>query len=326
MRFLVLGLLLLCIDWFAYQAISVPIMATEAPLQTLLSLSYWSIPLLTILYALSAQQGWLARVPKQVKVIATAMLCILYLFKLLTGTVILLDDVRRVVAWLISSAVPGLDLLTGRLPVMGTIGMALGGVPAILLIYGLVRNPYRYKVFTEDIDIPDLPVELDGLRIVQISDIHTGSLSDQKRVAKSVDLINALDPDIVFFTGDLVNNSADEADPYIPVFRQIRARFGIFSIVGNHDYGDYMRWPDAQTKQANFEKLIAQHARLGWDLLLNAHRTVQINGRRLGVIGVENYSAIPRFQKYGDMGAAIQNMEPHDLNILLTHDPSHWED
>jgi hypothetical protein len=183
-----------------------------------------------VVYAFATQQGLLSAIPKRVKVVVTAVVFILYFSKLLTGTVILLDDLRRIVAWLVTVLAPGTELLTSRMPLMSKIGIAMGGIPAVLLIYGLLRNPYRYKVFRSDIGIANLPAELDGLRIVQISDIHTGSLMDQKRVQKSVEMINALDPDLVFFTGDLVNNTADEAEPYIPVFKEIKSRYGVFSI------------------------------------------------------------------------------------------------
>jgi predicted MPP superfamily phosphohydrolase len=325
MRYLFLAIILLIIDWFAFQAIATPVSVLQSPLSTLVFAIYWSIPVLTVVYAFATQQGLLSAIPKRVKVVVTAVVFILYFSKLLTGTVILLDDLRRIVAWLVTVLAPGTELLTSRMPLMSKIGIAMGGIPAVLLIYGLLRNPYRYKVFRSDIGIANLPAELDGLRIVQISDIHTGSLMDQKRVQKSVEMINALDPDLVFFTGDLVNNTADEAEPYIPVFKEIKSRYGVFSIVGNHDYGDYIQWPDAGSKHANFEKLKLQHAKLGWDLLLNSHRSLQIRDRKIGIIGVENYSANPRFQKYGDMAAATHGMGAQDLMILLSHDPSHWE-
>ena len=326
MRYILLASLLGLIDWFAYQAFGPLFNSFGGAWTVLLNTLYWSIPVLSMVFAIGAGAGWGQRLSRRSRMTLTASIPILYFSKFLTGVVILLDDIRRGGAWLLSSLLPELALETGRLPVMGHIGIFLGLMPAVLLIYGLIRNPYRYKVYRSDLRIPGLPDRLKGLRIVQISDIHTGSLSDKARVLKSVAMINDLDPDIVFFTGDLVNSVADEADPFIDVFKRIRARYGIFSIVGNHDYGDYAQWPSEQAKAANFEKLKAQHERLGWDLLLNAHRSVTIEDARIGIIGVENYSAHPRFQKYGDMALATSGMQAHDLTILLSHDPSHWED
>jgi predicted MPP superfamily phosphohydrolase len=143
---------------------------------------------------------------------------------------------------------------------------------------------------------------------------------------RSVEMINELKPDIVFFTGDLVNSKAEEMDDYIDIFDKIEAPHGVYSILGNHDYGDYHRWPNEEEKQANFENLKDQHKKLGWKLLLNEHVQVNIGDSTLGVIGVENYSASNRFHKYGDMAKSVDGMSPSDVKILLSHDPSHWTD
>lgn len=325
MRYVILAVVLLGIDSLAYQAFNQFFTGFPNPWQALLQILYWSVPALAILFAVILQNRSIASVPRGVLTIVTALFVILYLSKLLTGTVMLLDDVRRLGAWLINGLVPGTALLTARLPVMGEVGVVLGAIPTVLLVYGLIRNPYRYKVFTETLRFPHLPSALDGLRIVQISDIHAGSFLSKERVRKSVEMINALEPDLVFFTGDLVNYAADEVDPYLDVFQDIRARLGVYSIVGNHDYGDYTQWPDAAAKEANFEKLKQQHQKLGWDLLLNAYRVIQVGEASVGIIGVENYSAHPRFPKYGDMATATSGMGKQDLNILLSHDPSHWD-
>lgn len=326
MRIGILAILLLIIDWFAYRAVVSTWSDTRPFVLGLIEALYWSIPVVTLLFAVSAAGSWIRRWPNALKVIITAVLFILYLSKFLMGSVILADDIRRGVAWTIGNFIPSSGLTGARLDFMGQVGFVLGMVPLISLTYGLIRNPYRYKVFRKDITLPEVHPAVEGLKIVQISDIHTGSLLAKERVRRSVEMINDLHPDLVFFTGDLVNNSADEADVFIDVFRDIRSKYGVYSIVGNHDYGDYTRWPDAAAKRENFEKLKRQHQRLGWDLLLNAHRTININGGKVGVIGVENYSAHPRFQKYGDMSEATMGMGDTDLTILLSHDPSHWDD
>lgn len=326
MRIIFLTALLFIIDWFAFHAVSALLTQVSTPLRELIEAAYWSVPVIAILFAFGTERGWTSRWPKTVKVVLTSFIFILYFSKLLMGAVILLDDVRRGIAWLIGNIAPETGFSGARMLIMSQFGFVLGLIPLLSLTYGLIRNPYRYKVFRKDIKIPGVPDTLDGLRIVQISDIHTGSFFAKERVRKSVGMINDLKPNLVFFTGDLVNNSADEADAYIDVFRGIRSTYGVFSIVGNHDYGDYTRWPSMQAKQANFEKLKHQHKKLGWDLLLNAHRTIEINGSTIGVIGVENYSAHPRFQKYGDMSVATRDMQDTDLTILLSHDPSHWDD
>ncbi|HLF65189.1 MAG TPA: metallophosphoesterase [Saprospiraceae bacterium] len=326
MRLLALAVLLFIIDWFAFQAVSYLLQDANPLLMNLVVAGFWSVPVISIIYTFLADRGWTTTWPRSVKVIFTSLIFILYFSKLLMGTVIAIDDLRRGIAWLIGSLVPETGFSAARMPFMSKLGFAIGLIPLLSLTYGLIRNPYRYKVFRKDILLPDIPDTMDGLRLVQISDIHAGSFLAKDRVRKSVEMINALDPDFVFFTGDLVNNSAHEVDAYIDTFREIKATHGIFSVFGNHDYGDYVRWSSAQAKQDNHEKLKLQHKRLGWDLLLNAHRVINVQGGKVGVIGVENYSAHPRFQKYGDMGCAMEGLEKTDLTILLSHDPSHWDD
>ena len=166
----------------------------------------------------------------------------------------------------------------------------------------------------------------DGLKIVQISDIHTGSFTRKEPVKGAIDLINQQQADLVFFTGDLVNSVASEVDNFLDVFNQIKSQYGVFSILGNHDYGDYVRWESAEAKHQNFEKLKDTHQHLGWDLMMNEHRIVEVKGEKVAVIGVENYSAHPRFPKYGDLEKAHKGTEVAVLKLLLSHDPTHWDD
>jgi predicted MPP superfamily phosphohydrolase len=309
----------------AFQAVSSITQDLSPFWRSFTAMGFWAVPVVSISFATFAQKDWTGKWPKVFLVLFTSVLFILYFSKLLMGTVMVIEDLRRGIAWLVGTMFPGTGLSGARLPVMGKFGFYLGLVPLITLSYGLIRNPYRYKVFRKTILLSGLPQKLEGLRIVQISDIHAGSFLSKERVKKSVEMINALKPDLVFFTGDLVNHSADEMDPYIDVFGSITSKHGVWSIVGNHDYGDYKRWQSAHAKKENFEKLKQQHALLGWSLLLNAHSVIKINGSTVAIIGVENYSAHPRFQKYGDLNWAMAGLEKSDLTVLLSHDPSHWD-
>ena len=165
---------------------------------------------------------------------------------------------------------------------------------------------------------------MDGLRIVQISDIHAGSFGDNPPIDKAIAAINKLKPDLVFFTGDLVNNTADEITPYIETFSEIQAKYGIYSILGNHDYGDYIRWDSMEQKSKNLSKLINCHKQLGWKLLNNQHEVIQINNINLAIIGVENISSNGRFSKYGNLTDACKGINDANIKLLLSHDPSHW--
>lgn len=326
MRIVFLAVLLLLTDWLAYQAVQGVLQSAHPVAEQIISGVFWVVPVITLAYVTASIRGWTKPWPRNLKVMTTSVIVILYFSKLLMGTVIIIDDIRRVVAWFILQVAPETQVSVARMALMSKFGVLIGIVPLLMLVYGLIRNPYRYKIFRKDIFLPELPDDLEGIRIVQISDIHAGSLLHPDRVARSVSMINDLQPDLVFFTGDLVNTSADEADAIIEVFREVHATHGVYSICGNHDYGDYHRWPSVEAKSANFLKLIAQHQRMGWDLLRNAHRVMRIRGHKVGIIGVENYSAHPRFQKYGDMSIATEGMPETDLTILLSHDPSHWED
>jgi predicted MPP superfamily phosphohydrolase len=169
-----------------------------------------------------------------------------------------------------------------------------------------------------------LPEALSGLKIVQISDIHSGSFLYPESVQKAVEIINQQHADLIFFTGDLVNNTADEVIPLLPILSKIKATYGVFSILGNHDYGDYVRWDSPEKKQENLNQLKRYHKELGWQLLTNANRIVSIHGKQIGIVGVENYSTHMRFPKYGNLQASFSGIENTHLKLLLSHDPSHW--
>ena len=204
-------------------------------------------------------------------------------------------------------------------------GVLASAVPLSLLIYGMIRNPYRYKVFKTELELPDLPKELDGLKVVQISDIHAGSFGNRPPILRGIRKINLLEPDLFFFTGDLVNSKATEIDPFIKDFGRIKARYGKFSVLGNHDYGDYIQWDSQVQKMENFQKLHAAHEALGWKLLKNDAASVEIGGKKISIIGVENISARNQFITYGDLNKAYNYEDDCDLRILLSHDPTHWK-
>ncbi len=326
MRFFILLVILLLIDWFSFQGVRYFLQNSDRQLRIFIYTLFWMVPLLSVAFAVASGNGLTENWPKALKVFLGTFIVILYLSKILMGLVILIDDFRRLIMWILSKFSEGSAYSAGRSKFMMQLGLGLGALPFISLTYGMIRNPYRYKVYKDDVPIADLTRDLQGLRIVHISDIHSGSFMHKEPVVRSVEMINALKPDIVFFTGDLVNSRADEMDDYIDVFDKIESKHGIFSIVGNHDYGDYHRWPNQDEKSANFEYLKEQHRKLGWNLLLNENAHVTIGDSSIGVIGVENYSASKRFHKYGDMAKSVDGLLPSDLKILLSHDPSHWTD
>lgn len=204
--------------------------------------------------------------------------------------------------------------------------LLLGAALTSGLVYGMT-NRYRYQIRRVRIPIPSLPDAFKGLRIVQISDIHSGSFDDPDAVAEGVAAILDAEPDLILFTGDLVNDRAEEIAPYLRIFDKLKAPLGVYSVLGNHDYGDYVSWPSDEAKKQNMDRLKQHHAAMGWRLLMNEHVLLQHGEEQLALIGIENWGAKAGFPKYGDLKKATTGLENGDipLKILLSHDPSHWE-
>jgi predicted MPP superfamily phosphohydrolase len=183
---------------------------------------------------------------------------------------------------------------------------ALGAaaIPLSTMVYGMVKTAFDFKIRRNKVNIPALPDEFEGLKIIQISDIHSGSFLSSAAFDKAVDLIMAEKPDVIFFTGDLVNDNSSEAEPQINIWKKLSAPLGIFSILGNHDYGDYVQWDSPALKTENLNRLKQIHAEMGWDLLLNEHRILERNGAKIGLLGVENWGGALNFPKKGDVPKA----------------------
>ncbi|NBC24180.1 MAG: metallophosphoesterase [Bacteroidetes bacterium] len=254
-------------------------------------------------------------------------LFIVYFSKLIVTLPLLIDDFRRFVLFLIGffRGASRDNFMPGRSAFLSKMGLVMAGVPAFLLTYGIVRNPFRFQLRTESIPVPNLPRHLEGLKIVQISDLHSGTFNSAAPFKEAIDLVNNQKPDIVVFTGDLVNERAKEADEFISAFSTLKSKYGKYSILGNHDYGDYVRWNSPQSEKENFDLLLKQHEKLGWKLLLDHSEQINIEGFKLNILGVENISALPNFPKYGNLEKAWNSAPKGDYNILLSHDPTHWE-
>ncbi len=324
-RLLILSVLILIIDLFAFQAFRYLVMGSAKSVRMATYVVYWAIPVMTVLFVIGFATGWSENLPKGFIVTFRTLIFIVYFAKLMIAAVILIDDFRRLIFGALNIGFSEWKLSTQRSKWMTYTAIALGSIPLFSLIYGMARNPYRYQVLKTKVPVKDLHPDLEGIKIVQISDIHSGSFLMKEPVERSIDLINELKPDIVFFTGDLVNSKADEMEPFIEMFSKIDAPLGVFSVLGNHDYGDYHQWPTPADKVKNFETLLSTHKALGWDLLMNEHRKVVVKESVINVIGVENFSANARFPKYGDLAKASEGISGNGVNILLSHDPSHWD-
>ena len=213
--------------------------------------------------------------------------------------------------------------LASRRKFISQLALGLAAVPFASFIYGIIQGKYNYKVVKYSLVFNDLPLAFDGFTITQISDIHSGSFTNKEKIQYGVDLINQQKSDIMLFTGDIVNNKADEMDNWIDVFDKLEAKEGKFSILGNHDYGDYMDWKNPQDKIDNFQKVKDIHQKIGFDLLLDEHRYLEKDGQKIALLGVENWGK--GFNQSGDLNKASNGVNKNDFKILMSHDPSHWE-
>jgi predicted MPP superfamily phosphohydrolase len=248
---------------------------------------------------------------------------ILFTAELIFALFLLLGDIYRLVWALISNFQPvGYNWLA-RSNVWIDFALAMFGLTVLLFLYGITRGKYAYRVIKHTLYFDDLPESFDGFTLTQISDVHAGSFTNPKAVQKGIDLINAQKSDLFVFTGDLVNNAATEIVPYIGHFSQIKAPFGQFSVLGNHDYGDYIKWPTENDKIQNLNQLKAYHKDLGFKLLLDEHVELNKNGEKIILAGIENWGI--GFGERGDLKKALQNTTKDDFKILLSHDPSHWD-
>jgi hypothetical protein len=215
--------------------------------------------------------------------------------------------------------------LSSRRLFLSQIALGIAAIPFASLLYGMYQGKYNYKVLKYSLYFEDLPEAFDRYRITQISDIHSGSFDNKKKIEYAVGLINEQESDTILFTGDLVNNLAVEMDPWISVFSKIEAKDGVFSILGNHDYGDYVAWESDKARLDNVQAVKNVHSKMGWDLLLNEHRFIQKGGQRIALVGVENWGS-GGFKKLGDLDLAGRGLSPEEFKILLSHDPSYWQE
>ena len=336
-RMMTMLILFLSADIYAFQAVRTLIKDLSPVWRWSIIGLYWLIPILLIFSFSLMFTGNEGILDRSVWVYMMSFLLITYVSKVVIAGFLLVGDLLIFVPRAFKSLIEYLPFGAkeadatreafnkSRPKFIAKMALLIGAIPFSTLIYGIVRNAYRYRVVRETVTLDNLPVKLDGLKVIQISDIHSGSFTMKEPVRKAIDLINKEAADIVFFTGDIVNEYASEMDNFMDVFDKIEAKHGVYSVLGNHDYGDYGDWENHQEKEDNFARLKEIHKELGWDLLLNENRILEINDEKLSIIGVENYSANKRFRTAGDLAKAYKGSEVAPVKLLLSHDPSHWD-
>jgi Predicted phosphohydrolases len=325
----VLALIMVLVDIYVYQALRV-VTPAGSKARLIVMAAYWILSaaalVMVFIMPFSPVESW----PNVVRTYILSIMIGLFFSKLVASAFLAVDDIRRGIVWVagkVTSSTQTADSTTEgitRSAFLSWMGLAIGGGLFSTLLYGF-NNKYRYQVNRVRMHFDNLPVSFKGLKMVHISDIHSGSFTDKQAVQRGVEKILKEKPDIIVFTGDLVNHRASEMADYMDVFSQLKAPLGVYSVLGNHDYGDYIVWESEEAKKQNLETLKAVHQQLGWRLLMNEHVVIEKDGEHIALLGIENWSARGNFGKYGKMELAYPGTEKYPFKILLSHDPSHWD-
>lgn len=321
-------LVFLLIDWYVFQAVLNVSKAWTPLWKNAARYGYW-VPTLVasvglIWWAFANPYSGIDRLRMYVLMGSV----ILYFSKLFAVVFLLIDDLQRGVRWVVRRFTSSPKQLPGqpitRSDFLSQAALAAASVPLGMSVYGIVTGAHDYRVRHVTVKLPNLPRSFDGLRIGQVSDIHSGSFWNKTAVKGGVEMLLAEKPDVIFFTGDLVNNETKEVADYVPIFGKLKAPLGVFSITGNHDYGDYKPWTSVESKKKNFDDLVEAHRLMGYDLLMNEHRVLRQGGDELAIIGIENWGT-RHFSKYGKLDQAYAGTKDMATKILLSHDPTSWD-
>lgn len=325
-RFVIFLSLVFLLSLYVFQGYKIVIQQAEGKLALFLKIGYWllvAVAMVAFVYTVTHfRTNPLAFWSK----VALSYFFIFLIIQLVWGVFMALDDIVRLFQWVVSlfTTTPADENGISRKSFLMKSGAFIATGFGAALSYGVIRGSHNYQVVKHKLTIPNLPEEFKGLKLLQISDIHSGSFWSQEAVQKGVDLIKEQQADLVFFTGDIVNNEASEMDDYIDIFAQVSAPYGVYATMGNHDYGEYVPSFRPEDLPTNISKIKEVHDRLGWRLLMNENEIIEKNGAKLAVVGIENWGAKMHFKKYGDLKKAVEGVDESLPTLLLSHDPSHW--
>lgn len=320
-RWVIFILIFGIIDFYAFQAVKTIFRSKS------INIVYLLISLLVIgnlIYQLtsSGRGGLNTRMN-----LAIGLFLTLYIPKIVVMMIMFGEDILRVPQAVFQYFTEGKNsegtYMPSRRVFVSKLALGIAAIPFASFLYGMYKGRYNFKVLKYTLHFEDLPEAFDGYRITQISDLHVGSFDNKEKVEYAIDLINQQESDTILFTGDMVNNRAEEMLPWKESFSKLKAKDGMFSILGNHDYGDYVRWDSDELKAKNLNELQGIQKDIGFDLLRNESRFIEKNGERIAIVGVENWGK--GFKQKGDLKKATETIEANDFKILLSHDPSHWE-
>lgn len=324
--------LMLVLDFYVFQAIKLVTQTASEKARSAIFMGYWAVSLSALLLFILLPFLNLDSISKGLRSVIFVLIVSVFFAKLIASVFLMIDDIRRGFQWVAAKLffynTEGAEMQDGqgisRSVFLSWLGLAAGGGLLGSLVYGF-SNKYDYQVTKVPIRFPNLPESFRGMKIVQISDVHSGSFNNKSAVQKGIEEIMKLQPDLILFTGDLVNGRADEMANYKEIFGLLKAPMGVYSILGNHDYGDNESWNSREHKAQNLERLKGIHSEMGWRLLLNEHVVLERNSERMALLGVENWGAKANFPKYGKLEHAYAGAEEIPFKLLMSHDPSHWD-
>lgn len=323
---------MLALDTYVFQAVKTVGHSCSQKTKLIIYTVYWGLSVACIIGFLLFLYTSPDFLSKKVRTYLFATIIGLFLAKLVAVVFFVIDDLRRVIQWIAGKLffrnTEGEQLAEetiSRSVFLSWLGLGVGGGLFSALLYGF-SNKYNYQVKRVKLSFDNLPGAFRGMKIIHISDIHCGSFTNTPAVLKGIKKIMDEKADVILFTGDLVNDRSVETQEYLEVFSLLKAPMGVYSILGNHDYGDYVAWPfNGVSKVQNLQNLKKVHADIGWHLLMNEHVVLEKGNAQLALLGIENWSAKARFPKYGRLDRAYAGVEKYPFKILLSHDPSHWD-
>lgn len=326
LAFFLVVIFLVWLDFYAYQATKVLLGKLNPRTKLIVRYAYLAQAVIMLLMVFFL---WLIQSGTTNFMFLLSFIFMSYSAKLLAVLFVFFDDIRRVLKWFFQGRKKRYEkrVASGqkmpRSKFLARSAVVVATLPVVTMSFGIVKGAYDYRVRRRRVFLPNLPKAFEGIKVAQLSDIHSGSFFDKTAVEGGIDLLLNEKPDLIFFTGDLVNNETKEVSQYIDLFSRVKADLGVYSTLGNHDYGDYKAWSSMSAKKQNLEDMIKVHERMGWKLMMDENEAIKIGTDQISVIGVQNWGA-GRFAKYGNLAKAASHAEG-DVKLLLSHDPSHWD-
>jgi uncharacterized protein len=326
-------LIFILLDLYVFQGVKFLTHGFQPATRRIIHYLYWSLTVISLTGYMTFHFGNPDSWSALWRTFIFSFILVNYFSKIFLIIFLLIDDLKRLIEWIVEKV----STIFGREPVVASegkhisrsefivkTGFLVAAVPLVSMSYGIIAGAHDYRIRRVKLNLKNLPASFDGLTIGQLSDIHSGSFYNKTAVQGGVEMLLKEKPDMIFFTGDLVNNIATEVNEYIDVFSKVKAPLGVYSVMGNHDYGEYVKWPSVAARQANVKDVIRAHKLMGWDILMNENRILQRNGEKIAILGIENWGT-GRWPKYGRLDQAYRGTEDASVKLLLSHDPSHWD-